>query len=92
MNCDVTFGSSGAPVFSHINGRGQIVSVVSGMGALSGRRVTFGMTLPTIVAELKQQMWANKAKPVASVKRVQVGSGAVRSSGGGAKFIRADGS
>ena len=92
MDCDVTFGSSGAPVFSHINGRGQIVSVISGMGAMDGRRVTYGMTLPDIVAELKQQMWANKAKPVASIKRIQVGTGGAKSSGGGAKFVRAGGS
>lgn len=92
MNCDVTFGSSGAPVFSHVNGRGQIVSVISGMGAFNGKRITFGMTLPSLVAELKQQMWANKAKPVASIKRVQVGSGGAQTSVGGAKFVRAGGS
>ena len=92
MDCDVTFGSSGAPVFSHINGRGQIVSVISGMGSMNGQRVTYGMTLPDIVAELKQQMWANKSKPVATINRVQIGSGGAKSSGGGAKFIRADGS
>ncbi|MDW3182803.1 MAG: hypothetical protein R8F89_12540 [Roseobacter sp.] len=32
MDCDVTFGSSGAPVFSHKNGRGQIISVISSVG------------------------------------------------------------
>ena len=59
---------------------------------MNGQRVTYGMTLPDIVAELKQQMWANKSKPVATINRVQIGSGGAKSSGGGAKFIRADGS
>ena len=92
MDCDVTFGSSGAPVFSHENGRGRIVSVISGMGAYNGRRITYGMTLPGLVAELKQLMWAKKPKPLASINRVQVGGSARLSSGGGAKFISAGGS
>lgn len=92
MDCDVTFGSSGAPVFSHANGRGQIVSVISGIGFYNGERITYGMTLPKLVAELKQQMWANKAKPVAQIKRIQVGSGALNSGGGSAKFVRPSGS
>lgn len=85
MDCDVTFGSSGAPVFTHRNGRGQIVSVVSGMSYIEGRKVALGMTLPEVVAELRHRMWANKEKPVARIKRVTVGSG---SGTGGAKFIR----
>lgn len=92
MDCDVTFGSSGAPVFSHVNGRGQIVSVISGMGQYDGKRVAYGMTLPNLVAELKQQIWANKSRPVATIKRVQVGSGNADRASGGAKFVRANGS
>lgn len=88
MDCDVTFGSSGAPVFSHANGRGQIVSVISGMGFYDGGRITYGMSLPRLVADLKQQMWANKARPVATMRRVQVGSGSSGLQGGGAKFVR----
>lgn len=84
MDCDVTFGSSGSPVFSHRNGRGQIVSVISGMANINGRKVALGMTLPGVVAQLRHQMWANKQKPVAQVNRVQVGSGGST----GAKFVR----
>ena len=85
MDCNVTFGSSGAPVFSHRNGRGQIVSVISGMANIDGRIMALGMTLPRIVAELRHQMWANKEKPVAEIKRVTVGGTA---GVGGAKFVR----
>lgn len=85
MDCDVTFGSSGSPVFSHKNGRGQIVSVISGMANIEGRKVALGMTLPDVVAQLRHQMWANKQKPVAQVNRIRVGSGGAAS---GAKFVR----
>ena len=88
MDCDVTFGSSGAPVFSHSNGRGQIVSVISGMGVYNGQRVTYGMALPRLVAELKQQMWANKERPVAQIKRITIGGGSSTMQSGGAKFVR----
>ncbi|MFK7744947.1 MAG: serine protease [Roseobacter sp.] len=88
MDCDVTFGSSGAPVFSHSNGRGQIVSVISGMGVYDGQRVAYGMVLPKLVAELKHQMWANKPKPLAQIRRVTIGSGGGALSSSGAKFVR----
>jgi protease YdgD len=95
LNCDVTFGSSGAPVFSHKDGRGRIVSVISSIGILDGQRIAFGMSLPNIVAELKSQMRANATKPVAEARRVSVGGGGVKrlqGSGGGAKFVRPGGS
>jgi protease YdgD len=88
MDCDVTFGSSGSPVFSHRNGRGQIVSVISSMANIDGRRVALGMRLPEVVAQLRHQMWANKDKPVAQIKRVTVGAGAASAGQTGAKFVR----
>ncbi|WP_298840262.1 trypsin-like serine protease [uncultured Roseobacter sp.] len=91
MNCDVTFGSSGAPVFTHKNGRGQIVSVVSGMGSYDGKRVTYGMSLPSVVADLKRQMRANAPRPVAQIRRLTAGSRENPVSGG-AKFVRPGGS
>ncbi len=85
MDCNVTFGSSGAPVFSHRNGRGQIVSVISGMANIDGRKMALGMALPKVVRELRHQMWVNKERPVAEIKRVTVGGGGTA---GGAKFVR----
>jgi len=50
FDCDVTFGSSGAPVFSHLNGRGRILSVISGGAkATNGDRVALGPHLPPLV-------------------------------------------
>lgn len=89
MDCDITFGSSGAPVFSDFNGRGQIVSVISGMTRIDGKKYALGMVLPDVVAELRHRMWANQEKPTAQIKRVTVGSGLnSTSSAGGAKFVR----
>lgn len=45
MSCDVDFGSSGAPVFSFAGGRPQIVSVISAMAEVEGRKVSLGMRL-----------------------------------------------
>lgn len=89
LDCDVTFGSSGAPVFTHLNGRGQIVSVISGIGTRGGKKVAFGMELPQLISDLKRQMRANKALPGANIRRVTVGS---RKTSTGAKFVRANGS
>lgn len=85
LDCDVTFGSSGAPVFSHQNGRGRIVSVISGGGTLGGKKVAFGMALPRVVGDLKRQMRANAPQFGKPVRRVTVGAG---TSSAGAKFIK----
>ena len=89
LDCDVTFGSSGAPVFTHLNGRGRIASVISGMGNYGGKKVAFGMALPALVSDLKRQMRANKPRPGAKVRRVTVGGSKSSSS---AKFVTAKGS
>lgn len=89
VDCDVTFGSSGAPVFTHLNGRGQIASVISGGGVYGGETVGLGMQLPRLISDLKRQMRANKAQPQAQVRRLVVG-GSNRASG--AKFVTVGGS
>lgn len=89
MDCDVTFGSSGSPVFTHLNGRGQIASIISSIGKRGGRKVAFGMELPQVVSLLKRQMHANRARPKAQVRRLGVGS---NKGSTGAKFVTAKGS
>lgn len=85
VDCDVTFGSSGAPVFTHLNGRGRIAAVISGGGIFEGKRVAFAMELPKVISDVKRQMRANKPLPGATVRRVTVGG---RNSGTGAKFVK----
>lgn len=87
FDCDVTFGSSGAPVFSHLNGRGQVMSVISGMMKVEGQDRSVGMVLPERIAELKAQLGVQVAPPTAQVRRITVGGGTSRS-GIGAKFVR----
>ncbi|NSY37803.1 serine protease [Leisingera sp. ANG59] len=85
IDCNVTFGSSGAPVFSQAGGRGRILALVSGGGNFQGEKVAFGMKLPERVAELKAQLRRNPvALPDRRIKRIRVGSG---TSAGGAKFV-----
>ncbi|WP_297770619.1 trypsin-like serine protease [uncultured Roseovarius sp.] len=45
MSCDVNFGSSGAPVFSFEGGVPRIVSVISAMAEVEGRKVSLGTRL-----------------------------------------------
>lgn len=85
FDCNVTFGSSGAPVFSHLNGRGRIISVVSGMMQIQGERRSVGMHLPERITELKKQLRLQIAPPKAVARRLKVGNARNRT---GAKFVR----
>lgn len=87
FDCNSVPGTSGAPVFSHQNGRGQIVAVISGRIKTGDLQRTVGMALPERVTELRRQLRMEVRGPVAKVRRLGVGQ---RS--GGAKFVRADGS
>jgi len=53
LSCDVTFGSSGAPVFDMSGRRAQIVSIVSSGGTYRGRPVAYGMDIPPVLDDLK---------------------------------------
>lgn len=84
FDCDVTFGSSGAPVFTTPGQRGRIVSIISGGTTMDGRKVALGMELPELVTDLKAQLRAQARQPVAKVRRLTVGS----QNSTGAKFIK----
>ncbi|MEQ9693120.1 trypsin-like serine protease [Shimia sp. SDUM112013] len=93
FDCDVTFGSSGAPVFVRYGTRMRILSVISAMGQdpQTGRQIALGMTLPEKVSRLKQRMRNGEPSRLQAgqgAKRITAGAG-VRS-GGGAKFIKVD--
>lgn len=86
FDCDVTFGSSGSPVFSHLNGRGRIMAVISGMLELDGQKRAIGMVLPDRVRELKSQLRLQIAPPTAYVRRLFIGDGVRNDTG--AKSVR----
>ena len=91
MSCDVDFGSSGAPVFAEIDGKPQIVSVVSAMADVGDRRVSLGTNLEKPLAEmfalLTSGFGATAAPPVAA-RRITPNTPRVLSGDGGAKFLR----
>jgi protease YdgD len=88
FDCDVTFGSSGAPVFVRDGQRARILTLVSaGGGGRDGKKLAYGMELPQVVAEIKRDLRVKgPVRPgTTQVKRIQVG-GSNRA--GGAKFIK----
>lgn len=90
FDCDVTFGSSGAPVFTQEDGLLRIVSVVSMMSTVPGQdSEAIGMSLPSVVADMKREMRneASRAPVSAGAKRITIGE----RSAGGARFIKPDG-
>lgn len=87
FNCDVTFGSSGAPVFAKEGNRNKILSLISSGGKADGKQLSFGMELPGIVARLRSDLASAPAlrgkRP--AVRIMSVGDGKKTS---GAKFVR----
>ncbi|MCZ0813811.1 MAG: trypsin-like serine peptidase [Pseudomonadota bacterium] len=87
FDCDVTFGASGAPVFTRDGHRARILSLVSGGSRDAGAPVAYGMELPALVDTLKRDLRAaTPAQPVnGGFRRVQVDEGHRAS---GARFAR----
>jgi protease YdgD len=86
FDCNITFGSSGAPVFVREAGRARILSLISG-GRMGGEHQAYGMELPALVDRLKRDLRAlpkATAKP-GEIRRVKVGQGSTAS---GAKFTK----
>ncbi len=88
LDCDVDFGSSGAPIFVIENGVPKIVSVVSAKAEMSGNPVALGMTLDSPLRDLMAMLAAGDGvfgTPVPVVRRITLEEtrGAT-----GAKFVR----
>jgi hypothetical protein len=60
MSCDVDFGSSGAPIFTFDGGTPRVVSVVSAMAEVDGRKVSLGTQLQVPLEVLKAELAAGK--------------------------------
>ena len=56
MSCDVNFGASGAPVFSFENGEPRIVSIVSAMAEIRGKKVALGASLDLPLALMREAL------------------------------------
>lgn len=60
MSCDVDFGSSGAPVLSFAAGEARVVSVVSAMAEVEGRKVSLGTQLQRPLQVLTEALAAGQ--------------------------------
>ncbi|KMK65597.1 serine protease [Puniceibacterium sp. IMCC21224] len=88
FDCNVTFGSSGAPVFVRDQGRMRILSLISaGTDLGSGHSTAYGMSLPEVVSGLMRELTNADSQPriSAGARRVSVGQ---RMTGNGARFVR----
>jgi len=87
FDCDVTYGSSGAPVFARQGTRARILSLVSaGRDFGGGSAVSYGMELPALVKSLRSQMRRDDSRQIGEgARRVKVGT---RSGSTGARFVK----
>ncbi|PIE08089.1 MAG: trypsin [Rhodobacterales bacterium] len=87
LDCDVDFGSSGAPVFDLSGDEPRIVSVVSAKGELGDQKISIGTNLEQPLAELRAflgQSAYSGTGPAGSASRVGIvstGSKSVRPPG-----------
>ncbi|WP_240484626.1 trypsin-like serine peptidase [Pseudoponticoccus marisrubri] len=87
FDCDVTFGSSGAPVFVSVDGRMRILSVISALGRMQdGGKAAFGMRLHTHVAVLMGRLRRDAARPKISIGARRLDAGQRNETG--ARFVR----
>ncbi|GGG78165.1 serine protease [Salipiger pallidus] len=86
FDCTVTFGSSGAPVFSREDGRMRILSVIS---SVSNSGESFGPDITARVPELSRRLNRENARPVSGTgaRRITVGGSGDRGSIG-ARFVK----
>ncbi|MDN5786063.1 serine protease [Pseudorhodobacter sp.] len=94
FDCDVTFGSSGAPVFDLSGNRAKIISIISSGHREGGKSTSFGMALPALVQGLKSALRSGNGvilakgdAPRAQIRRIGVGSS--DNAGIGARFVKA---
>lgn len=89
MTCDVVPGSSGSPVFAMRQGRPRIVSVVSAIGNLDGRPVSFGMDIEQPMAEIMADFQAGRGvypETTNAARRINTANSNGNSTG--ARFLR----
>lgn len=92
LSCDVDFGSSGAPIFAEVDGKPQIVSVVSAKAEVRGRKVSLGTNLEKPLAEMIAMMQNGTGLVASSKPEIRAVRGKDKprrlNGGDGAKFLR----
>ena len=85
LSCNVDFGSSGAPVFSIIDGVARVVSVISAKAEVEGRKVALAVPLAAPLAVLRAALDDTKPTGRTGTGSVSLLSGG---QGSGAKFVK----
>lgn len=85
MSCDVNFGSSGAPIFSFESGQPRVVSVVSAMAEVQGRKVSLGTQLQEPLTDLMRALDEGQGVFQSAAPKM-TGAGDRRDTG--AKFVK----
>lgn len=80
FNCDVDFGSSGAPVFDTSGGRARIVSIISSGTKEADGTMAFGMELPGMLDDLKAALRTGRGVmaadgPAPTIRRIGTAGG-----------------
>jgi V8-like Glu-specific endopeptidase len=85
LTCNVDFGSSGAPVFSIVDGVASVVSVISAKAEVEGRKVALAVPLAVPLEALRAALDGARA-----IKRKDPGKVSILSGGqdSGAKFVQ----
>lgn len=68
MDCNVSFGSSGAPVLDRSGYRARIVSIISAGSEQNGKPISVGMELPALVDQLKTALRRGQATSIADAQ------------------------
>jgi protease YdgD len=85
LSCDVDFGSSGAPVFSTVDGVTRVVSVISAKAEVDGRKVALAVPLAAPLQALRDALAATRTGARGEPGKVSILSGG---QAGGAKFVQ----
>ena len=90
LTCDVEPGSSGSPIFADADGtRPRIAAVVSAMGEMDGRRVSFAMDIDRPLADLMADFAAGRGVfPDTPVQARRLTAETATRGEIGAKFVR----
>ncbi len=93
LSCAAEPGSSGSPIFTMQGDRPRIAAVVSAIGEMEGRRVSYGMDIAAPLAELLRDMAEGRGVfPEAAVRARRLAVGGAGGNDGrgdtGAKFVR----
>jgi V8-like Glu-specific endopeptidase len=85
LSCNVDFGSSGAPVFSIVDGVASVVSVISAKAEVEGRKVALAVPLAAPLGDLREALAGSRTGKRAEPANVSILSGGQDN---GAKFVQ----